>query len=399
MSISKTDLKAQIEGFTGFESTLTPGAGAKSVMAGLGAKSRDLYQAKLTDIYVMPGLNPRVHNQIYYDGIKVLAEDMVEHGYYQDKPLAVYIAKIDGVDRLVLNDGHRRYDAATMAVGELGAAIETVPVVIKDKSNSMLDLTVGLLKSNEGQPFTVYEKAVIAKRLKGYGWDNTKIAAEMRCTPAFVGQLLDLAGAPQAIADLVQSGSLSATQAHAMLKEHGHEGAAEIATQAVATAKAAGRTKVTAKDLSPSEKKDRLAKKVGPRMLKLLKDVVEHEKTVKAMPEDLFGDIMALITEVETGARKKAPRAAKVAKAPKAEPKAKKVAAKKSTGRLAKAIGEVAAKKIETKDKPGGDGSASGGFFDELNAKEAARKAAKAGEASAQARGTRRGREHSERRP
>jgi ParB family chromosome partitioning protein len=395
MSIDKTTLKHQIEGFTNFDSTLTPGGGTKAVMSGLNAKSRDLYQVKPADIYVMPGLNPRVQNKAYYDGVEVLAEDIKEHGYYQDKPLAGYIAKIDGKDTIVLNDGHRRL-AATLKAIESGAAIETVPIVIKDKSNSMLDLTVGLLKSNEGQPFTVYEKAVIAKRLKGYGWDNTKIAAEMRCTSAFVGQLLTLAGAPQAIADLVQSGNMSATQAHDLMKEHGNEDAAEIATQAVAKAKAAGRSKVTAKDLTPAEKRDKLSKKFGPRMFKLLKDAVDNEKTAKAMPEDLFGDIMALITEVETGARKKKAAELKPPKEPKAPKKAaKKAPAAKKTGGLAKAIATTAKKS----DKPG---SGAADFWAEAEKGEAERKAAKAApkvvEQAASARGERRGRSHSERR-
>lgn len=394
-AINKTELKHQIEGFSNFEATLTPGSGTKGVMKAAGASSRDLYFVKPSDIYVMPGLNPRVHNQIYFDGIRVLAEDMKEHGYYQDKPLAVYIAKIDGQDRMVLNDGHRRYDALQIAINELGAPIEAVPVVVKDKSQSMLDLTVGLLKSNEGQPFTVYEKAIIAKRLKGYGWDNTKIAAEMRCTPAFVGQLLTMAGAPQAIADLVQSGNMSATQAFDLMKEHGNEGAAEIATQAVAKAKAAGRTKITAKDLTPSEKKDKLAKKFGPRAYKLLKDVVDNERTVKAMPEDLYGDIMALMTEIETGARKKKePKEAKPKAAKKAA--AKKAPAKKASGGLAKAIATTSSKKKDDKPSGGAD------FWAEAEQAEAARKAAKqaskGGEQQAAARGERRSRSHSERR-
>ena len=334
-----TDLQKQIETFSNFDRELVSGDGAKGVMAAIGAKSRDLYQVPVGDIHVLEGYNPRVHNRAYDEGVAALGEDIARLGFWQDKPLAGYIAKIDGKNVIVLQDGHRRFAAVQWAIANKQAPITTLPVVLKDKSQSTVDLTIALLHSNEGSPFTMYEKAVIAKRFKAFGWENKKIAEEMRCTTAFVGQLLDLAGAPSAIQELVKNGELSATAAMGLLKEHG-EDAADVAQDMVETAKTKGK-KATAKDaLTPAQVKERNSKKVGFLLYKLVNKLFNDDKVVKAMPDEVYTELDALITEIEKKPKVKVvkepkpPKAPKAAKAPKAPavkkaPLAKKVAAAK----------------------------------------------------------------------
>jgi hypothetical protein len=269
---------------------------------------------------------------------------------------------------------------------EQGAAIKTVPVVLKERSDNMIDLTLGLLHSNEGQPFSTYEKAVLAKRLKGYGWTNAQIATEFKCTTAFVGQLLTMAGAPPAIAKLVQNGNLSATEAHRLMLEHGMEEAERMATEGMAKATAAGRTKITAKDLTPAERKDKNAKKFGPQLYKAITKLLRNEKVVKAMTNEEHAEVDSILAEIEKKPKVKTEKAPKEPKAPKAA--AKKAPAKKSGKSMAEKIGESASKSGAIKTKAGGESAQreAKGFFDKLNAQEADRKAAKSDGAQARAR-------------
>lgn len=369
IEIDPTNLQMQVEGFTNFERELTPGKAAKAIMGELKASSSDLWKVKPQDITVLPGYNPRVQNRAFFEGIEALAENMKTHGYMQDKPLAVYSAKIDGEDKLVLQDGHRRL-AAVMRAIEMGAPIKVVPVVLKERTENNIDLTLALLHSNEGEPFSQYEKAVLAKRLKKFGWENKQIAAEFRCTTAYVGQLLTLAGAPQAIAQLVQDGNLSATEAHRLMMEHGAE-AADVATKAVAAKKAAGKDgKITAKDIKPADIKAKRAKKHSYDLYRLLKKYRLIAAVEKHIEDRDIEVIDGMLADIEAVPKVKEPKAPKVAKAPKA-PKA---AAKKTGTPLSKKIADAATKGNGIKTK------ATGGkpFFDQLNQQEADRKAAKA---------------------
>jgi ParB family chromosome partitioning protein len=354
-------LKSQVEGFSNFDRELIPGGAVKTVMAG--TKSRDLYQVKPNDLYVVEGFNPRTHSASYYAGIEALADNMVAHGYMQDKPISGYITKVDGVDRIAVNDGHRRLASVKRAI-EKGAQIKTIPLVLKERSDNMVDLTLSLLHSNEGQPFNTYEKAVIAKRLKKYGWTNSQIATEMRCTTAFVGQMFDLVGSPEAIQELVKGGMLSATNAVSIVKEHG-ERATEVAKASVAAAAAKGKKRATAKDatdvVTPADQRAKNARKHGAELYKAVAKALKEEKVTKVMSEAVYNELDALMTLIEKVKKPKAPKEAKV-------PKAK--AAKKVP--LAKKVSGAAAKvsKIKTAEGPSGGAA----FFDKLNAEQAAKK-------------------------
>lgn len=325
-TIDENTLQQQIVGITDFQRELVAGSGAKGVMSAIGAQSRDLYQVPVSAITVLDGLNPRIANRMYLEGVQALSEDIERLGFWQDKPLAGYIAKIDGKDTVVLQDGHRRLAAVKMAI-ERGVQIEKLPMVLKDKSQSMVDLTLALLHSNEGVPFNMYEKAILAKRLKGYGWENKDIAAEMRCTTVFVGQLLTLAGSPQAIQELVKAGNLSGTEAIDIVKEHG-EDAVEVANQKVAAAAAKGNKKATKKDaLTPAERRAKRAKTYGYELYKIANKLLlpSNKKVVDAMPTELYTELDTIMTAIEKDPPKKA---VKEPKAPKATA-AKKPAAKK----------------------------------------------------------------------
>jgi predicted transcriptional regulator len=221
------------------------------------------------------------------------------------------------------------------AKGQLNAPIKTVPVVIKDKSNNPVDLLKSMLHANEYTPFTVYEKAVIAKRLKSFNWTDKQIAEEMGCTSAFVGQMLALAGAPQVIQELVESGQMSATAAMDVVKEHG-ENAASVATAAVKAAKAKGKGKATMKDVTPAEErnaqKTKNARKVALDLYKVLVAISKDEAVMKRMDAKTVEKMDALIMEVEKKPKVKEPKP-EVVKPIKTRPAAKTPAAKKTAAK------------------------------------------------------------------
>jgi ParB-like chromosome segregation protein Spo0J len=342
-------LEEQIKGISNFNTELVSGGSAKATMKAIGAGSSDLWKVKPQDIVVLDGYNPRVQNVAYFEGIAALAENMVANGFMQDKPLSGYIAKIDGEDKIVLQDGHRRLAAALKAI-ELGAQIEKVPMVMKERSDNMVDLTKSLLHANEGQPFTTYEKAILAKRFKNFGWDNASISKEMRCTVQAVGQLLDMAGAPQAIHDLVKAGQLSVTAATEMVKKHGEQ-AIEVAQTTVKNAAAKGKTRATNRDqvepASPAEQRAKNAKKWAYELYLSLKKVFNNAEAVKKIEDKELEQIDALMTEVEKVKKPKVVKESKPPKAPKAPKAPKTPAAKKTTAKT------LAAKKKAPWDQPG----------------------------------------------
>ena len=334
MQISPQKIESQIKAFRDFDQQLVPGGPVKGLMKEIDGKSRDLWYVKPGDVHVIPGLNPRVQDQAYFDGVQALAEDMVANGYYADKPLTGFITNIEGKDVIALADGHRRHAAAQLAI-KMGAPIEHVPLVLKDRSQSMEDITKSLLHSNEGVPFTVFEKAVIAKRFKMFGWDDARIAKEMRCTPAFVGQLHTLSSSPQAIQELVKAGTVSATHAIEMIKTHGGK-ATEVLTESVSKAKAKGKKKATSTDNSEAAKLRR-AKSNGFRFYQAVVLLFADKEVMKVIDKEIYAELDSLVFAVENGKPPKdaKPVKEKKAKAPK-EAKAKKTPLAKKIGRATK---------------------------------------------------------------
>lgn len=300
---------------TDYSGELTAG-NLKKTMTDLGAKSNDLWKVRPSDIQILPGYNPRIRNDKYNQKIRWLADQMKEHGYYPDKPLAGYVAVEAGKQVIYLQDGHGRLEAALLAIKE-GAPIETLPMVMKDRSMSQVDLTIALVTSNEGEPFGAMEKAALVKRFRAFDKTDTEIAAIMRCTPAYVGQLATLAGAPRKIRDMVADGEVSATNAIEMMRKHA-DGATDVLEAAVATAKAKGKGKASAKDDKASALVAR-QKQAGPELYRLI-DLLMSDKANK-FTGPASDELDSLMFKIENGPPKKekpvkVPKVAKVKKVP-----------------------------------------------------------------------------------
>jgi ParB-like chromosome segregation protein Spo0J len=293
-SITDKEFKA-LENFT---TELSPG-NVKKAMGELGNSSGDLWNVKPQDVKILTGLNPRIRTPKYAAKIRWLADQIKAFGYYADKPLAGYIAVEDGHNVMYLQDGHGRLEAVLLAISE-GAPIKTVPFVQKDRSNDAKDLTIALISSNEGESFSAMEKAILVKRMRVFGSTDTEIAQTMRCSPAYVGQLATLAGAPKKVRDMVINEEISATNAIEAIRKHGDK-AVEVLSGALDKAKASGKTKASAKDDAGSATLAR-QKKHGPALYEMVVALLEHGETV--IPESMQQDLDSLLFKIEDAGAK-----------------------------------------------------------------------------------------------
>jgi len=228
----------------------------KAAMASAGATNpHSLWTVHPSHLRVIEGFNGRIRTPSYLEHLADVKNSIRENGYYQDKPLAGYVAKEDGDDVIYVTEGHTRFEAVRELIDE-GHEIEKVPVVIKPNGTSMEDLTIALVTSNNGRPFTTYETALMVKRLIGMGLDEATIAKRLnfKSGKKYVDDLLTLAGAPKAIRDMVIADKIAATLAIQELTKHGAK-ATERLKAAVEKATAGGKKKASAKHLADKPKK------------------------------------------------------------------------------------------------------------------------------------------------
>ena len=276
-----------------FNLDLTAGS-AKKAMSELGASSADRYNVEPKDVMVVPRLNPRIRTPKHVAKIRWLADQMKLHGFYADKALACYAAVVDGKQVVYLQDGHGRHEAVLLAISE-GAPITTVPVIFKDRSLNEVDRSIAMVASNGGTDWTPMEKSIWVSRFRAWGKPDGEIAQLLQCSPAYVGQLATLAGAPKKIRDMVIGDEISATNAIEALRKHGDK-AAEVLSGALGKAKASGKTKASAKDDAASAALAR-QKKHGPALYEMVVALLEHKATV--VPEEMQKDLDSLLFKIE----------------------------------------------------------------------------------------------------
>ena len=224
----------------------------KLAMKDAGASSADLWNVQPHLLKFIDGFNGRVHGPEYEAHVEAITQSILDNGYYQDKPIAAYVADENGERVIYVTDGHTRVTAALRAIVR-GAPIETLPTVVKPKGTTMEDLTFALVTSNNGKAFTPYETGMIIKRLVDMGVAEKTIAKRLGLTTAYVNALLELVAAPKAIRDMVVAGQVSATAAIKELNQHGSKAVTRL-KEGLKTAQAAGKSKVTGKHLNGKKK-------------------------------------------------------------------------------------------------------------------------------------------------
>jgi len=253
-----------------FDAQFHPGS-IKAAMKLVGAGSRDLWQVDPHQIKTCDNFNVRVQNEAYDARIRFLADSIKQNGFFQDFPLAGYVAKEDSGEVIYITGGHRRLAAALLAISE-GAELTRVPVVVSQSGVSMEDLTVALVIGNEGEPLSLYEVGVVCKRLSSMGLAESEIARRLQRTPQQVKDVLLLIGSSHVIRQMVIDNVVSATFAIEMLNTHGAK-ALDKLMEAQNRAEAAGKTKVTAKHAAPDAIFKKTVKKAAQPMFEVITEI------------------------------------------------------------------------------------------------------------------------------
>jgi hypothetical protein len=212
--------------------------GMKAAMTETGAKSRDLLMVPVDQIKIVAGLNVRLHDDDYEEHVEAIKTSIIENGFYQHFPLSGYAGKESDQTFIYCTGGFTRLEAAKRAIAA-GAPIEALPMVLKPSGTSMIDLTVALAMDNTGKPLKPYERAIVVKRLVGYGAEEADIATKMGISGQYVTDLLFMLGLPNTIQQMIIKDQVSAGHAVATARKHGAD-ATKVLQAAIGPTPAAG---------------------------------------------------------------------------------------------------------------------------------------------------------------
>ncbi len=220
-----------------------------------GASRFNAYRFRIGDLHVRPQFNAaREADPAHLDYVDELAQAIAANGFKQSRPLVV----APGADgRMYVSDGHTRLAAAKLANEKYGAKIEFLPCVDEGEGVSEDDRIAGLIVHNNGRPLTALGQASVLKQLMGRG-HPVEVAARMTgMSVAKARDLLTLAGAPVEVRDMVASGRVSSTLAIQTMKDDGQQ-AVTILKDADTKARAAGKKKVTKRDVKGKVKRSKM---------------------------------------------------------------------------------------------------------------------------------------------
>lgn len=231
-----TDLQIDITAPTNLASALKEG-GAE--------KGGPFYMMDPNALDELGDFNVRIRRtEEWEEQVLSLMDSIRENGFMADKPISVVAdTGEDGKPKLWVVDGHTRLEAVARLTVE-GVEIEKIPVVVKPKSTTFEDMLVHMVASNTGKPFTPYEMSIVVKRLQNYGWDDERIGKRLGISKQTVSNYTVLAGAPAKIRNKVVAGSLSASEAIKIIREHGAQAPAVVAAAAEQAA-ADGKKRIT----------------------------------------------------------------------------------------------------------------------------------------------------------
>ncbi len=223
---------------------------AKHGIAAIAEGRTDLFRMDPSKIVVREGWNSRdfdhPDNQAHVDA---MAASIREVGVKE--PLAGYL---EG-ETFVLTNGESRYRAVQKLLTE-GVEIKTVPVMPEPRYSSEADYLASQFIRNSGRPFTPMENAKLFTKLLALGWSEKDISEKTGVTVERVQQVSKLNAVPESVKGYIRKGQVSATLVQRIQAKA--KDAKEIETQvkdAIAAAKAEGKTKATPKHAAPKKPK------------------------------------------------------------------------------------------------------------------------------------------------
>ena len=316
---SAANFEKTTKALVAFNTELTSGGVRSALSAAEATNPGKLWMVDITQIQLIPGFNPRIHDERYEAHIEFIKDSMLQEGFNLSKPLEIFV---DSDGKLNLTDGYTRYDAYLRALKE-GLKDGPVPVVPRPKGTSMEDLTIGLVRSNSGQRLTAYETAIVVKRLAvTYHHTPKEIAEMLSMSEKYAGQLLDLAAAPAAVREMVQNGEVTASLAIEALAKH-KDGATAFLQAAVGKAAGLGKGKATKKDtITPEELRVKREKKLAGRLFAAVELLLADKKIIEVINPEVYKEIDTILFERDKENEAAPPKAKAKAKA-KAKPDAK----------------------------------------------------------------------------
>lgn len=304
----------------------------------------DPFMAPIDSINVMDDFNVRVTGTpASEEAMGELVQSIIANGFYNHKPLAVFVATDAGANVLFIKDGHRRFEAVRRAnarITELNAVegaeqrplIEALPV-IASPAGSLEDMMIEMAQSNTGAPLTMFEKGLLAKRLIDADMAKDDIAARLSMTERHLNNVLLLASAPQKLRDLIVSDKVTPTTGLKLMRDP--KTAAAKATEMVKASEAKGKPKAQPKDSATGPKLKSVTtdftfgqgdsiKTVLQNIAAKVRELVGHG-TDDAITIDAGKIVLTISTPAPVAAPKPkaAPKPAKAAAKPKADPKPK----------------------------------------------------------------------------
>ncbi len=300
------------------------------------------FMAPLDSINVYDDFNVRVTGTpASEEAMGELVQSIIANGFYNHKPLAVFVATDADANVLYIKDGHRRFEAVSRAnarIAELNAVegaeqrplIESLPV-IASPAGSLEDMMIEMAQSNTGAPLTMFEKGLLAKRLIDADMAKDDIAARLSMTERHLNNVLLLASAPAKLRDLIVSDQITPTTGLKLMRDP--KTAAAKAADMVKASAAKGKTKAQPKDSATGPKMKTATvdfnfgqgdsiKKVLQNLAAKVREAVGHG-TDDAITIDAGKIVLTISTPAPVAAPKpKAEPKPKAPAKPKAEPKA-----------------------------------------------------------------------------
>lgn len=274
-------------------------ANIKTTMKSHGATPRDVYMVPIDAVHVYEGFNVRVPGPALDAHIRWIADSILANGYYPEEPLGGFVA-LDklGEPRIYVHKGHCRLAGAKLARSE-GADLQALPLITVPKETALEDIVVELATTNSGKPLTPYELAIVCKRLSGYGWTSSTIAKRLGRSSTYVDGLLGIMGAPLAIREMIQEGTLTVATAQQALSRYGVNAVSKL-TAAIQTAKTHGKEHVSAKHL-PGRRFENLVKRTGPKLYEAARTVREDPgfSALSSVTQNLLDQLIAELAEKE----------------------------------------------------------------------------------------------------
>lgn len=224
----------------------------RNTIAELGGTRANMFNVPWRQISRIPGYNVREETDPGYpQHVAWLRKSIFANGYDATHPMIGFTGLKDAVPAIWLTDGYSRHEAVAGAADD-GRDVESVTMIVLPNEATAREVMIALATGNNGRQLTPLGLAIVVERLQRQGLAVKEIAHHLAIEPRYVSDLRMLIKAPEDVRRQVADGAIAATLAIQMLRE-GAERASERIAAAGAIAKAAGKTKVTAKHVKAAE--------------------------------------------------------------------------------------------------------------------------------------------------